>query len=44
MEIVLSVIAVIVALNCLVMLLLNDGRDYIKQATVKRQASKVKNT
>jgi hypothetical protein len=42
MEIVLSVIAVIVALNCLVMLLVSDARDYIRQATVKRQALKIK--
>ena len=44
MEIVLSVIAVIVALSCLAMLLASDTRDYIKQATVKRQALRVKNT
>jgi hypothetical protein len=44
MEIVLSVITVIVALNCLVMLLVSDARDYMKQATIKRQASKIKNT
>jgi hypothetical protein len=44
MEIVLSVITVIVALNCLVMLLMSDARDYIKKATVKQQASKFKNT
>jgi hypothetical protein len=44
MEIVLSVITVIVALNCLVMLLVSDARDYMKQATVKWPASKVKIT
>jgi hypothetical protein len=44
MEIVLSIIAVIFALSCLAMLLMSDTRAYIKQATVKRQALKVKNT
>jgi hypothetical protein len=44
MEIVLPVITVIVALSCLFRLLMSDTRDYIRQATVKRQALKVKNT
>jgi hypothetical protein len=43
MDIILSVIAVIVALSCLVSLLISDIKDYIKPATVNRQLSNVKN-
>jgi hypothetical protein len=41
MEILLLVITVIAALSCLVMLLVSDARDYMNQATVKQQSSKL---
>jgi hypothetical protein len=41
MEILLLVITVIAALSCLVMLLVSDARDYMKQAAVKQQSSKL---